>query len=195
MLVLSRKPGQQLRIGDSLVISILECGRNRVSIGIDAPPKVRVVRSEVDSLRPSHPAIACDSRSRRILIVDDNATDRELYRRFLSIDDEQPYQFVEADSAEMGLQLLDGAAPECVLLDYRLPDLNGVEFLAEWRRRRLPADCPVLMLTNFGSEELVVEALKGGAFDYLKKGTLTPELLRQRVHGAITQSKAYQTSA
>ena len=93
------------------------------------------------------------------------------------------------------MQLLDSTAPECVLLDYRLPDFDGMQFLAEWKRRRLPADCPVLMLTNFGSEELVVEAMKGGASDYLKKGSLTPELLRQRVHGVIAGARPLGTSA
>lgn len=194
MLVLTRKPGQQVRIGESLVISVLHCGRNKVSVGIDAPPDVRIVRSEVDALRPGRPVRMPHSQNGQILIVDDNPTDRELYRRFLSLDSGQTYQFVEADSAEMGLQLLDGAVPECVLLDYRLPDLNGLEFLTEWRRRRSSIHCPVVMLTNYGSEELVVEALKGGAVDYLKKGTLTPEILRQRVQGAITNSKAYATS-
>lgn len=194
MLVLTRKPGQQLRIGDSLVVSVLECGRNRVSIGIDAPPHVRVIRSEVQSISPRDSETPRSSR-RRILIVDDNATDRELYRRFLTGDVSQNFDFLEADSAEAGLQLLDGAAPECVLLDYRLPDLNGVEFLAERKRRRLSPDCPVVMLTNYGSEELVVDALNGGAVDYLKKGTLTAEILSQRINRAIINAKSCSTSA
>ncbi len=195
MLVLTRKTGQQIRIGDSLIVSILHCGRNKVSVGIEGPPGVRIVRSEIYAHRAGRPVEAPEPQSQRILIVDDNATDRELYRRFLSIDGGQAYQFVEADSAELGLQLLKDAAPQCVLLDYRLPDLSGVEFLAELRRRKLPADCPVVMLTNYGNEELVVQALKGGACDYLKKWTLTPEVLRQRVQGAIANSKVYDTSA
>lgn len=194
MLVLTRKPGQQVRIGDSLVVSVLECGRNRVSIGIDAPPHVRVMRSEAQSRSR---AVAETSRTglQKILIVDDNPTDRELYRRFLARGESQNFDFLEADCAEAGLKLLDGAAPECVLLDYRLPDLNGVEFLAERKRRGLPLDCPVVMLTNFGSEELVVDALRGGAVDYLKKGTLTAEVLHQRVNRAIAHAKSCSTSA
>ncbi len=105
------------------------------------------------------------------------------------------WQFVEADTAEAGLQLLDSVAPQCVLVDYRLPDLDGVQFLAEWKRRHPRAACPVLMLTSYGSEEVVVQALKNGASDYLKKGTLTPELLRQRVQCAIAGARPLGTSA
>lgn len=194
MLVLSRKPGQQIRIGDSIVVSVLDCGRNRVAVGIDAPPDVRVVRSERSSLQ--RPRLAAkDSQPPRILIVDDNPTDREICRRFLSADAAQAYEFVEADSAESGLELLQSTAPDCVLLDYRLPDLTGIEFLSELKRRHLPVNCPVVMLTSYGSEDLVVEAMKEGASDYLKKGALTPELLQQRVRGVVSASSSFSTSA
>jgi carbon storage regulator CsrA len=194
MLVLSRKPGQQIRIGDSIVVSVVDCGRNRVTVGIDAPPDVRVVRSERSSLQ--RPRLAAnDSQPPRILIVDDNPTDREICRRFLSADAAQAYEFVEADSAESGLELLQSTGPDCVLLDYRLPDLSGIEFLSELKRRQLPSNCPVVMLTSYGSEDLVVEAMKEGASDYLKKGNLTPELLQQRVRGLVSASSSYNTSA
>lgn len=194
MLVLSRKPGQQVRIGDSIVVSVLDCGRNRVAVGIDAPPEVRVMRGEMSSLQGSRSA-AKDSQPPRILIVDDNPADREIYRRFLSADGERQYEFVEADSAETGLQLLQSATPQCVLLDYRLPDFSGLEFLSECKKRNLGADCPIVMLTSYGSEDLVVEALKEGACDYLKKLALTPEVLQQRVHGAMIASHTFATSA
>lgn len=189
MLVLTRKPGQQVRIGDSIVVSVLDCGRNRVAVGIDAPPDVSVMRGEIHSLRSAN-----DAQRRRILIVDDNPTDREICRRFLAADAGQNYEFVEADSAESGLELLHTEAPQCILLDYRLPDLTGVEFLSERRRRRLSADCPVVLLTNYGNEEVVVEALREGASDYLKKGTLTPELLQTRVRDALAARNSFATS-
>jgi carbon storage regulator CsrA len=193
MLVLSRKVGQQIRIGDSIVLSVLDCGQNKVSIGIDAPPEVRITRPDARTQRSTPLRNPSTAKDRRILIVDDNPADRELYRRILSAAD-SGYEFVEADTAEAGLQLLDGAGPECVLLDFRLPDLNGLEFLEEWRRRQLPARCPVVLLTNFGSEELAADALQRGACDYLRKGSLTPELLRQRVQRALAGGNVFATS-
>lgn len=194
MLVLSRKPGQQVRIGDSIVVSVLECGRNRVAVGIDAPPEVRVVRGEMSSLQ--RPRLAAnDSQPPRILIVDDNPTDREICRRYLAADADQGYEFIEADCAAAGLEMLHASMPDCVLLDYRLPDLTGVEFLSERRRRHLPADCPVVMLTSYGSEDVIVAAMREGASDYLKKGSFTPELLQQRVRGLVSIPAFCSTSA
>lgn len=193
MLVLTRKPGQQLRIGESIVVSVLDCGHNKVSIGIDAPPEISVMRGELNALRPAQPA-AAELPSLRVLIVDDNPDDREIYRRFLAADTEHVYEVIEADSAEAGLQLLETATPQCVLLDYRLPDFDGIEFLSERKKRRLAAGCPVVMLTSYGSEDLVVEALKEGACDYLKKMALTPEVLQQRVSGALIASRTFTTS-
>ena len=47
MLVLTRKPGESIRIADDIVVKIIEIGKNRIRIGIDAPPEVSVLRNEV----------------------------------------------------------------------------------------------------------------------------------------------------
>lgn len=47
MLVLTRKPGESIRIGDDIVVKIIEIGKNRIRIGIDAPPGVSVLRNEI----------------------------------------------------------------------------------------------------------------------------------------------------
>lgn len=47
MLVLSRKKGESLKIGDNVTITILECDGDRVSIGIDAPKEIRIIRGEL----------------------------------------------------------------------------------------------------------------------------------------------------
>ncbi len=54
MLVLSRKVGERIIIGDSVVLCILECERNRVRLGIEAPQEVRILREEVRA-RPRNP--------------------------------------------------------------------------------------------------------------------------------------------
>jgi carbon storage regulator len=47
MLVLTRKPGESIRIADDIVVKIIEIGKNRIRVGIDAPPDVSVLRNEV----------------------------------------------------------------------------------------------------------------------------------------------------
>ena len=51
MLVLSRKKSEIIRINDDIVVKVIRTGRDRVKIGIDAPPKVRVVREEAYEVR------------------------------------------------------------------------------------------------------------------------------------------------
>jgi len=106
----------------------------------------------------------------RILIVDESDADRAATRELLSRDQSTAWQFVEAQNGEEGLRSCQVMQPDCVLLEYRLPDLTGIEFLS-----RLKADfdpptrCAVIMLTDHGNEAIAVQAIKRGADDYLTK--------------------------
>jgi signal transduction histidine kinase len=118
----------------------------------------------------------------RILIVDDSPEDREVYKRMLSQDPEHDYEFLEADSGEEGLRMAEEERPDCLLLDYRLPDVDGLEFLARLTKQKL---LPVIVLTGQGNESVAVEAMKGGAQDYLLKGAVSRDRLPLAVHNAI----------
>ncbi|MEH2038996.1 response regulator [Nostoc sp.] len=74
-----------------------------------------------------------------------------------------------------------------ILLDYRLPDLDGLEFLTKLQRQTSNSRISVIMLTGQGDETITVQAIKSGAQDYLVKGKLTSDNLRRAVHGAIEQ--------
>jgi signal transduction histidine kinase len=116
----------------------------------------------------------------RILIVDDSSEDRELYRRLLGQDPERGYEFLETELGEEGLRLAQVERPDCLLLDYRLPDMDGLEFLEQ-----LAVPVPVIVLTGQGNESVAVQAMKGGAQDYLLKGSITSQELRRAVQNAI----------
>jgi carbon storage regulator len=77
MLVLSRRVGQQIRIGQSVVVTLLKVERNKARIGVDAPPNIPVYRQELlefekarasdgpDSAEPEHPAFRSQTRPNR----------------------------------------------------------------------------------------------------------------------------------
>ena len=116
----------------------------------------------------------------RILIIEDSPEDREFYRRRIAQGREQDYVFWETGSGEEGLRLCREVTPDCVLLDYQLPDLDGLEFLDRFPAAVGGATIPIVMLTGHGNEAVAVQAMKKGAHDYLVKG-LNSDGLRQVV--------------
>ncbi len=109
-------------------------------------------------------------------MVDDSEADRTLFRILLEEAHGRQIEFFEATGAAEGLSACEALSPDCVLLDYKLPDMTGLEFLA-----RLPTDATghpafaVVMLTGVASEHVAVEALKAGAQDYVIKDRISPE--------------------
>lgn len=123
--------------------------------------------------------------ARTLLIVDDSATDRELYRRYLLNDQEYTYTLLEADLGQQGLELWQQHRPDVVLLDYRLPDLDGIEFLEQLPSSLEQPCLPVILVTGGGSEAIAVQAMKAGAQDYLIKEQITPKSLQLAVNSVI----------
>src|SRR5687768_5583279 len=108
--------------------------------------------------------------SYRILLVDDSPEDREFCRRLLTRTNEAAYEVVEKELGEEGLRYCQQERPDCVVLDYMLPDLDGLEFLAQLQNKSGELSLPVVMLTGHGSEVVAVQAIKCGVEDYLMKG-------------------------
>jgi PAS domain S-box-containing protein len=123
--------------------------------------------------------------SRIVLIVDDSPEDRELYRRYLLRDRQYSYTILEATLGEQGLELWQQHQPDAVLLDYRLPDVDGLEFMAQLQPSTQQPCLPVIVVTGQGNEAIAVQAMKAGAQDYIVKGQITPERLQIAVNGAI----------
>ncbi|MBE8970972.1 PAS domain S-box protein [Nostocales cyanobacterium LEGE 12452] len=122
-----------------------------------------------------------------VFFVEDSAEDRALYRRFLERDDRYTYDIYEFESGNKALQACQKKIPDVILLDYRLPDLDGLEFLTQLQRQTSNSQISVILLTGQGDETIAVQAIKSGAQDYLVKGKLTSDNLCRAVHGAIEQ--------
>jgi len=106
-----------------------------------------------------------------VLIVDDEKTLARSIKLFLL---EQGYEAEVAEDGEAALRLLSEIHPDLVFLDVRLPKVTGIELLR--RIREFDPHIYVVLMTAFGSIEGAVEAIKLGAYDYLKKPVDLEEL-------------------
>lgn len=124
---------------------------------------------------------------RTILIVDDCLEDRMAYRRYLKQDCRWQYQISEVESAQEALELYAETTWDVILLDYLLPDLNGLELLQELKARYGKTLPPILILTGEGNEEIAAQAIKNGAADYAIKKNLTVNILCRTIDNAVAQ--------
>jgi len=97
---------------------------------------------------------------------------------------ENGYRVAEAADGQRALELVDREAPDVVLLDHELPGIDGMTVLERLREHEELAAVPVIMLTESRDPELLVEALRRGAHDYLRK-PFDPAELDARVLAAL----------
>ena len=111
------------------------------------------------------------SADRRLLIIDDEPGLRLMVKAVM---EDRGWTVFEAPDGETGLEEIPRVTPDVVLVDMRMPGMDGMEVLREISITH-PA-LPVIMLTAFGSVGMAVEAMKRGAYDYLTKPTDNDEL-------------------
>jgi CheY-like chemotaxis protein len=127
------------------------------------------------------------TEDRPILIVDDEKNIRLTLSRSLEV------LGVETDSAEDGKQALVKLKEKefgLILLDLRMPGVDGMEVLRQVRESR--PDIRIIILTAYGTIELAVEAMKLGAVDFIQK-PFVPEQLRERVARVMRREKIRQS--
>ena len=119
----------------------------------------------------------------RVLIVDDEPGVRKVVRRILT---GAGYEVEEAADAFQGLDQLDRMASDAVLLDLKMPGMDGIGLMENLRQRGL--DTPVVVLTGHGDEFTARECLEAGAAAYLTKPPDRSELLLA-IRGAVAQGR------
>jgi PAS domain S-box-containing protein len=120
------------------------------------------------------------SQTCKILIVNDRAEDRQLYRRYLLADPEFSCDILEEPSAEAALE---------TCLKFQMPDSDGLTFLRRLKTQTAGALPSVVILADDDNTVAAVKAIKGGAEDYLVKQQTTPDQLRLAVRSAIENVK------
>jgi PAS domain S-box-containing protein len=138
------------------------------------------------SAQPRLPAVDPPTQ-RTVLIIEDCAADREAYRRYLSQEVRYRYRIIEVETGEEALEICRQVELDAVVLDYCLPDYEGLELL-RLLSHQLSGHVPIVMVTGQGSELLAVQTFKAGAEDYLIKGDLTASELQTAIAEAIDKT-------
>ncbi|ESS07426.1 MAG: PAS sensor histidine kinase [uncultured archaeon A07HB70] len=123
----------------------------------------------------------------QVLHVDDDPEFAELTATFLKRNGDR-LTVETAASADQALELIDDP-PDCIVSDYNMPGMNGIELLRAVREEY--PDLPFLLFTGAGSEAVAGDAISAGATDYLQKrsGTDQYELLANRIRNAVDQHR------
>jgi len=132
-----------------------------------------------------------------ILLIEDSAIARSTYRRFLMEDRDRTYEIIEFDNGTDALQWCQKNIPDIFLLDYFLPDMEGLELLHQLQQQTGRDTLPVIMLTGRGNIQIAVDLLKSGAQDYLDKSQITPEILHRSIsyilqHNQLIREREWQ---
>jgi adenylate cyclase len=144
-----------------------------------------MVANLVRTVKPIEAQDARPVETGRILVVDDNASNRDLLFRRLSRDG---HQVTRAESGQRALEILAIEEFDLVLLDLMMPDLNGFEVLERLKADERLHALPVIMISGLHEIDSVIRCIEAGAEDYLSK-PFNPVLLRARISACLERKR------
>ncbi len=121
-----------------------------------------------------------------VLHIDDEPSFSDMVATFLEREDDR-FTVQTATSPDEGLDILANSSLDCIVSDYEMPQMDGLEVLKEVREKH--PDLPFILYTGKGSEEIASEAVSAGVTDYLQKGSGTSQytVLANRIINAVEQ--------
>lgn len=123
-----------------------------------------------------------------ILIVEDHPDTLELLRRII---EKEGYKTILANDGEKGLNYARRYRPNLIILDRLLPKINGLQICRKLKEDRVTENIPIIFLTILDAEGDIIDGLKAGADDYIKK-PFSPDELSARIHRVLSR---YQRSS
>ncbi len=130
------------------------------------------------------------SIKQKVLLVEDDSFLSEMY--YLKLKN-VGYMVETAYDGEMALEKVVKIKPDLVLLDLRLPKLNGFEVLKRIKNDKNLSHIPVIVLSNLGEKEDIQKSLDLGADDYLIKAHFTPTEILEKIVEVLERSKSKQS--
>ncbi len=152
---------------------------------------------EARSQQDSPPSLQVELRGTRVLVVDDS---RAVRRVLASVLGEYGFSVRTAENAEEGLEMIDAAdaqeAPfQLLLIDWKMPGMDGIELARTIKRRRMGASTPtMIMVSAFGRQEIMEQADKAGLDSFLIK-PVTPSVLLHTIIDQLTQREEVEAEA
>jgi adenylate cyclase len=148
-------------------------------------PVSSMIANLVRTVRPIEEYAPPPQETGRILVVDDNASNRDLLSRRLSHDG---HHVVRAESGRRALEVVAVEDFDLILLDLLMPDLNGFQVLQRLKADERLRDIPVIMISGLQEMDSVIRCIEAGAEDYLPK-PFNAVLLRARISACLERKR------
>lgn len=123
-------------------------------------------------------------RQPKVLVVDDDDTVRESFRHYL---EDNGYAVSEAADGREGLEVFEAETPDIVLVDLRMPEMNGLQVMGKISEKS--PDTPLIVVSATGRIDDAVEALHLGAWDYLLKPVTDLSIIGHSISKALERTR------
>jgi two-component system NtrC family sensor kinase len=167
---------------------ISEALRNLLSEIQWTPPRsvpLRMIAERGELFSPSEVGELAEGLAGRLLIVEDDAANRDLLRRYL---ERAGHHVHEAGNGMQALQQIETGLYDLMLLDVVMPEMDGYEVLARLKHNPSRHDLPVIMISALDEVQSVVRCIEMGAEDYLAK-PFDPVILRARIGASLEKKR------
>lgn len=190
---------EKIRSACKLFLSFIEdiAGFSRIKHGVtgpafdhsDASSMVRSVMNDIPSLEEDRSSLDAANRG-SLLVIDDNATSRDLMRRQL---ERQGHIVTVAESGQQALEIMQAGTFDMVLLDLMMPGISGYQVLQLLKSCDVHRDVPVIVISALDDMDSVVRCIRMGAEDYLLK-PFNPVLLKARIRTCLENKRLRELS-
>lgn len=123
-----------------------------------------------------------------VLIVDDSLTMRSVIKKTIKVSGFKVGEYFEAADGKEALKILADAWVDLVLTDINMPNMNGLELIAEMNNDQILSSIPVVMVTTEGSEKSVQKSMEMGAKGYIKK-PFQPEDIKRILNSIMGEAE------